>query len=72
MKKNYYLEQVPQPKTGKRLLHAEGCEKLPRDRRAVQPIGRFHQSCTALAEARRRSKRADGCATCCCELFVSG
>jgi len=58
---NYYLNNNAQP-NGDHEVHKEGCTWMPGNRTY---LGDFASCHGAVAEAKRRQPRADGCATCC-------
>jgi len=66
---NYYVNDTPQPLSGDHEVHVEGCYWLSLAR-STTPLG-YHLSCTtAVAAARRKYLRSNGCATCSAECHT--
>jgi len=56
----YYVNTAAQP-TGEHEVHKQGCEWMPQSRTY---LGEFESCGPAIAAARLRYRKVDGCATC--------
>lgn len=63
--KKYYLETEPHAWNGVRQMHSAACKLMPKETSQLVFIGSFNRPHAAMAEARKKHRRASACQYCC-------